>query len=192
MTKWTIGLLVIALLVVAACGGDSASDTTTPAEPDATTTEGDSAQEQATTSTGGEDEGTATTVEEMMDGVHVADTDLGPILVDPDGFALYIFTADSDGDSTCYDACASLWPPIPAGTPISSDLDESMFGSTSRTDNMEQLTVNGMPLYLYTPDTNPGDVTGQGFNGVWFVVDGEGAVVEAALDGNKIVIDYGY
>jgi predicted lipoprotein with Yx(FWY)xxD motif len=186
-----MGLLMAVLLVVAACGGDGASDTTTPAEPDATTTEGDSAQEQATTSTGAAEE-TTTTTAEMMDGVHVSETDLGPILVDPDGFTLYIFTADTDGESTCYDACASLWPPIPADTPISSDLDESLFGSTTRTDNSEQLTVNGMPLYLYTPDTNPGDVTGQGFNGVWFVVDGEGTVIEAAVDDDLIVIDYGY
>lgn len=191
MTRRTIGLLITVLLVVAACGGDDASDTTSPTESDATTTEGDPAQEQATTSTGGDEESTTTTAPEMVDGVHVSDTDLGPILVDPDGFTLYMFTADTDGESTCYDACATLWPPIPADTPISSDLDESMFGSTTRTDGMEQLTVNGMPLYLYTPDTSPGDTTGQGFNGVWFVLDEDGAVIEAVAD-DDIVIDYDY
>lgn len=191
MTRRTIGLLITVLLVVAACGGDDASDTTSPTESDATTTEGDPAQEQATTSTGGDEESTTTTAPEMVDGVHVSDTDLGPILVDPDGFTLYMFTADTDGESTCYDACATLWPPIPADTAISSDLDESMFGSTMRTDGMEQLTVNGMPLYLYTPDTSPGDTTGQGFNGVWFVLDEDGAVIEAVAD-DDIVIDYDY
>lgn len=191
MTRRTIGLLIAVLLVVAACGGDGASDTTSPTEPDTTTTEGDSAPEPATTSTAGEDDGTTTTAAEMMEGVHVSETDLGPILVDPDGFTLYMFTADTDGESACYDACAALWPPVPADTPVSSDLDESMFGSTTRTDGMEQLTVNDMPLYLYTPDTSPGDTTGQGFNGVWFVLDGEGNVVEAAAD-DEIVIDYGY
>lgn len=192
MKKRTMGLLVAGMLVVAACGGNGTSDTTSPAEPDATTTEGDSGQEQATTSTEGpmEDEST-TTVAEAMDGIHVADSELGEILVDPDGFTLYIFTADTDGESACYDACADLWPPIPADTPISSDLDQSMFGSTTRTDGMEQLTVAGMPLYLYTPDTSPGDVTGQGLNDVWFVVDGDGTIIEAAAD-DEIVIDYGY
>jgi predicted lipoprotein with Yx(FWY)xxD motif len=192
MTKRTMGLLVAVLLVVAACGGDAASDTTSPAEPDATTTEGDSAQEQATTSTEAPaEEEPATTAAAAMDGIHVADTELGEILVDPDGFTLYIFTADSEGESTCYDGCAELWPPIPADTPISSDLDASMFGATTRTDGMEQLTVGGMPLYLYTPDTSPGDVSGQGLNGVWFVVDGDGTVIEAAA-ADEIVIDYGY
>jgi predicted lipoprotein with Yx(FWY)xxD motif len=191
MTKRTMGLLVAVLLVVAACGGDGASDTTSPAEPDATTTEGDSAQEQATTSTEAPAEEEPATTAAAMDGIHVADTELGEILVDPDGFTLYIFTADSEGESTCYDGCAELWPPIPADTPISSDLDASMFGATTRTDGMEQLTVDGMPLYLYTPDTSPGDVSGQGLNGVWFVVDGDGTVIEAAA-ADEIVIDYGY
>lgn len=192
MEKRTMGGLVAILLVVAACGGDGSSDSTTPAEPDATTTLGDSGQEQATTSTpADEGEGaTTTSAAEMMDGVHVADTDLGPILVDPDGFTLYIFTADAGGESACYDACADLWPPVPAATPVSSDLDASIFGSTTRTDGMEQLTVNNMPLYLYTPDSNPGDVAGHGFNDVWFVVDGDGAIIEAAA-GNTLV-DYGY
>jgi predicted lipoprotein with Yx(FWY)xxD motif len=195
MTKRTIGLLVAVLLVVAACGGDETSDTTTPAA-DATTIEGDSAPATTSTEAPAEEEPTTTAAEsastgaEAMDGIHVAESDLGEILVDPEGFTLYIFTADTEGESTCYDACATLWPPIPADTPLSPELDQSIFGSTTRTDNMEQLTVNGMPLYLYTPDTSPGDVTGQGFNGVWFVVEGDGTIIEAAADG--IVIDYGY
>lgn len=190
MTKRTMGVLIALLLVVAACGGDGTSDTTTPPESD-TTTAGDPAQEPVTTSTTSPNQGGSTTTA-MTDtgGIHVADTELGEILVDPDGFTLYIFTADGDGESTCYDACASLWPPIPATTPISPDLDAAIFGSTTRTDGMEQLTVNGMPLYLYTPDTNPGDVTGQGFNDVWFVVDGDGAVIEAAI--GDLAVDYGY
>lgn len=190
MTKRTVGLAVAILLVVAACGGDGSSDTTAP-EPDATTTEGDSGQEEATTSTAaGTDDATTTTAAEMMDGVHVSDSDLGSILVDPDGFTLYIFTADAGGESACYDACADLWPPVPADTAISSDLDSAIFGSTTRTDGMEQLTVNDMPLYLYTPDANPGDVTGQGFNDVWFVVDGDGSIIEAAA--GSALVEYGY
>lgn len=192
MTKRTMGVLTAVLLVVAACGGDGTSDTTSASEPDVTTTGGDSGQEQATTSTAAtSEEETETSGADVMDGVHVADSDLGEILVDPDGFTMYIFTADSGGESTCYDACATLWPPIAADTPISSDVDEAMFGSTTRTDGMEQLTVGDMPLYLYTPDTSPGDVTGQGFNGVWFVVDGDGAAIEAAAE-DEMVIDYGY
>ncbi len=160
-------LLLIATLalVIAACGGDTepgAGDTTVPIGDTATTAGG-------TTSTGGE--------VEAMDGVHATETDLGTILVDADGFTLYIFTNDTDGESTCYEDCAALWPPVPGDSAITSDLDSSIFATTPRTDGSAQLTVNGMPLYRYTPDANPGDTTGQNVGGVWFVVDANGSAI---------------
>lgn len=176
MRMRTLGILVIAVVVLAACGTEEGEGTTTTTVPEATTT-ADAGQEETTTTAPAD---ATTSAAEAMDGVHVAETNLGPILVDPDGFTLYIFTVDSGGESACYDECAELWPPVPADTPISPDLDAAMFGSTERTDGTAQLTVNGMPLYLYTPDTNPGDTTGQGFNDVWFVVDVEGNMIEAA------------
>lgn len=143
------------LLVVSACGsGDSGvggSTTTAPA--------------------------TTTTAPESMDGIHTAETDLGTILVSPDGFTLYAFAADVAGESTCYDSCANNWPAVPADTAIGSDLDASLFGSAPRTDGSEQLTINGQPLYRFAPDGQPGDTKGQGVGGVWFVVDPSGATV---------------
>jgi predicted lipoprotein with Yx(FWY)xxD motif len=167
--KTRLTLLVTVLALVAACGGgdDTGGDATTVPGNDTTTTA--AGTDTTTTAAGGE--------EEAMDGVHTASTDLGEVLVDPDGFTLYIFTNDTDGESTCYEDCAALWPPVPADSAISSDLDASIFGTTARTDGSEQLTVNGMPLYLYTPDANPGDTTGQSVGGVWFVVDGNGTVI---------------
>jgi predicted lipoprotein with Yx(FWY)xxD motif len=188
MRPKTLGLILAFALVLAACGGGAGETTTTAdvGQEDTTTT---AAESDATTTTA--QPSTSTTAPEMMEGVHASDSDLGEILVDPDGFTLYIFTADSDGESTCYDACADLWPPVPADTTISSDLDASIFGSTPRTSGSDQLTVNGMPLYRYTPDVNPGDVTGQGFNDVWFVVDASGTVIEAAAtSGGDIDYDY--
>jgi predicted lipoprotein with Yx(FWY)xxD motif len=168
-------LIATLVLVIAACGGDDdpgAGDTTVPAGDTTTTTAGD------TTTTGGDDA-------EVMDGVHATETDLGTILVDADGFTLYVFTVDTGGESTCYDDCADLWPPVPGDSAISSDLDASIFGTTTRTDGSEQLTVNGQPLYRYTPDANPGDTTGQGVGDVWFVVDSTGTMIggpEASAD----------
>jgi predicted lipoprotein with Yx(FWY)xxD motif len=187
----TLALFAFILLIAAACGTEGGEDTTTVAtDPEVTTTTSDSGQEETTTTVASDDATTSTGVE-TMDGVHAADTDLGTILVDPDGFTLYIFTADGQGESTCYDGCAELWPPLSADVAISSDLDASIFGATTRTDGTEQLTVDGRPLYLYTPDTSPGDTTGQGFSGVWFVVDADGNVIEAATD-DGTVLDYGY
>lgn len=184
----TIGLFVLGVALLAACGAAGGDDTTT--------TSADAGQDPTTT-TAPEVEDTTTTAAETMDAVHVADTDLGSILVNPDGFTLYVFTADSEGESTCYDACADLWPPVPADTSISPELDESIFGAVTRDDGTEQLAVNGMPLYLYTPDENPGDTTGQGFGDVWFVVDPSGNMIEAAAASTNVSDDedepdYGY
>lgn len=150
-----IATLTVGLLVISACGG------------------GDSGA-SSTTTTGG---ATTTTGPASGDGVHSAETDLGTILVDPDGFTLYVFTADVEGESTCYDSCANNWPAVSADTVISTDLDASPFGSAPRTDGSDQLTINGQPLYRFAPDSNPGDTNGQGVGGVWFVVDSSGAMV---------------
>jgi predicted lipoprotein with Yx(FWY)xxD motif len=200
MKMRTLGLFVVASLVVAACGAEGGGETTTvPTEATTTTATAGQEDDPTTTTAPPQEETTTTAAEDMTTGVHVANTDLGSILVDPDGFTLYIFTVDDEGESACYDSCAELWPPVPAETAISAELDASMFGSTERTDGPDQLTVNGMPLYLYTPDTSPGDVLGQGFNDVWFVVDADGNMVtsaEASSDGSSGPADddydYGY
>lgn len=163
-------VLTVLALLVAACGDDGGTATTAAAGDDATTTPA-----------------------ETMVGVHVGDTEAGTALVGPDGLTLYVFTSDINGESTCYDACAELWPPLPADTEIGADLDAAMFGTTTRDDGSEQLTVNDMPLYWYTPDEAPGDAKGQGFNGVWFVVDADGAIVEASAAADTVIdYDYGY
>lgn len=177
--RLTITLTGFALILAACGGGDTGGDTS-------------GANETTTTpanSTTTPEEMTSTTAAGSMDGIHTGETDLGTILVDADGYTLYIFTVDTDGKSSCYDACADLWPAVPADSTISSDVDASMFGTTTRDDGSEQLTVNDMPLYRYTPDTAPGDTNGQGFNDVWFVVDASGAAIEAAASGNVPVAD---
>jgi len=183
----TSSLLAAVALIVAACGTDQGGGTTVPDDGSGVTTT--SATAETTTSVPAGD--TTTTAMEAVDGVHVGETAIGSILVDPDGFTLYVFDADTDGVSTCYDACAGNWPAVSADTPISSDLDQSIFASAARTDGSDQLTINGMPLYRFAPDSAPGDTNGQGLNGLWWVVDADGNVVEATSS-NAIVIDYGY
>lgn len=175
--RWLRTFLPLVLIAVACGGGQS-----DPA-PQAQT------EEPTTTA------GTPTTTATETQGVHVAGSELGEVLVGPDGLTLYVFTADTPGTSTCYDGCAELWPPVPADVGISSDLDQSMFGTTTRDDGIEQLTVNDKPLYWYTPDTAPGDTGGQGLNDVWFVVDPSGEMIGAAAqdsDDENPIIDYDY
>lgn len=171
-----ITVIVAALFALAACGSPDALTTTTGAGSAASTT-------VATSDSGG---------------VSTAESPLGTILVDPDGLTLYVFTPDNGGASTCYQQCAVLWPPVPANTKIGSGVDASMFGTTTRSDGTGQLTVNGWPLYVFTSDGGPGEVNGQGVEGVWFVIDAAGEMIETpggpgtGSDSTVPDYDYGY
>lgn len=173
--RMRILLLAMMAMLLAACGDDGGTDTTVaPGEGSSTTS-----------------------APATMSGVHVGDTEAGSVLVGPDGLTLYVFTSDTGGVSTCYDACADVWPSVPGDTEIGGDLDASMFATTTRDDGTEQLMVNDMPLYWYEPDEEPGDAKGQGVDGVWFVVDVEGAIIEASAGADvssddTIDYDYGY
>jgi predicted lipoprotein with Yx(FWY)xxD motif len=101
------------------------------------------------------------------------------ILVDSQGRTLYMFQKDSGMKSACFGACASDWPPLRAsGKPtVSSGVNASMVGTTTRSDGKPQVTYNGHPLYLYTGDQKPGDTNGEGltaFGGGWFALSPAG------------------
>ncbi len=100
------------------------------------------------------------------------DPALGTILTDPKGMTLYLFTKDTTrGESTCYDRCAQAWPPYTAAESLT--LPSGVPGeltTISRTDGTTQIAYNGIPLYYWANDQQPGDTTGQGVGDVWFVV----------------------
>ena len=100
------------------------------------------------------------------------DPALGTFLTDPQGMTLYLYTKDTvAGESTCYDRCAEAWPPFTADEPLA--LPNGVPGeltTISRTDGTTQVAYNGIPLYYWVNDKQPGETTGQGVGGVWFVV----------------------
>lgn len=109
--------------------------------------------------------------------VALGGTDLGEILVGPDGRTLYMFDPDAQGESTCYDECATSWPPLTLddGEPTAGDgVDATLLGTTERTDGTTQVTYDGWPLYYWAQDAAPGDATGQAVNEVWWVLDASG------------------
>lgn len=104
--------------------------------------------------------------------------ELGDFLVDPAGRTLYVFLNDAPGTSACSDECATNWPPAtigadqsPAGSGVTAEL-----GTLAREDGSRQLTLDGWPLYRYAGDARPGDATGEGVGGVWFVARPDGRV----------------
>lgn len=135
---------------------------------------GDTTTTETTAAGDGEDGGEGQSAE----AIEVANSELGRILVGPDGMTLYVFLADEESESTCYDACAATWPPLEGELEAGAGVDDNLLGSTERTDGTSQATYNGMPLYYYVNDSEPGDVTGQGVGDNWFVVDPAGEVVD--------------
>ncbi len=110
-------------------------------------------------------------------GIAVAETDAGPSLVGPDGMTLYIFTQDTDGASTCTDDCADAWPPLTVEAGAEIEGGDGVTGDLAiieRDDGTSQVTYDGMPLYFYAEDQEPGDATGEGVGGVWFIASPEG------------------
>jgi predicted lipoprotein with Yx(FWY)xxD motif len=111
--------------------------------------------------------------------VSIANSPLGRILVDSKGITLYDFVQDKSTKSTCYGACAALWPPlITKGKPIAGHgVRASLLGTTKRKDGKLEVTYNGHPLYYFVTDRKPGQTTGQGvnqFGAPWWVLSAAG------------------
>ena len=96
---------------------------------------------------------------------------LGDYLTTPQGMTLYTRSTDSAGQSTCTGSCAIIWIPFqpPSASPSLPHEATGTINVTLRDDGTFQLTYNGMPLYTYTGDLKPGDVTGNGIGGVYQV-----------------------
>lgn len=126
--------------------------------------------------------------------IAVADSDLGPIVVDAGGRTLYAFLPDDRGASTCYDDCAANWPALTVeGDPVAGEgVDADLLGTTEREDGTVQVTYNGWPLYRYAGDGAAGDLNGQGVGDVWYVVSPDGTPIQDAAAAAGDEPGYGY
>ena len=111
--------------------------------------------------------------------VAVAKSPLGRILVDSKGITLYDFVKDRGTPSSCYGACAALWPPLTTkGKPVAGHgVRASLLGTTRRKDGRLEVTYNGHPLYYFVSDRKPGQTTGQALNqfgAPWWVLSAAG------------------
>jgi predicted lipoprotein with Yx(FWY)xxD motif len=151
--------LSLMALAAAGCGGDDNGGGTTAASQSPTTPSG-----QAGT----------------ISAQNVSN--LGTILVDSNGRTIYLFEKDSGTKSSCFGGCAPSWPPVRAkGKPaVGSGLDDSLVGTTPRSDGAAQITYNSHPLYLFAGDQSAGQTNGQGlteFGGSWFALNSVGEAV---------------
>src|ERR1700682_3179101 len=134
---------LICLFLIAACGAPTAAPVVAPTLPPAA----------APTSTAA---AAAVTIPDSAK-VAVGSGSLGKFLVDGTGNTLYVFMKDSAGQSNCYDACATSWPPlVTKNKPTAGDgVDTSLLGITTRKDGSIQVTYKNMPLYYFVADKAP-------------------------------------
>lgn len=91
-------------------------------------------------------------------------TEKGDVVAGEKGMTLYTFKKDKPGVSNCNDACAKAWPPFMA---TAADKAEGAYSVITRKDGSMQWAKDGKPLYYWMKDAKKGDVTGDGFKGVW-------------------------
>jgi predicted lipoprotein with Yx(FWY)xxD motif len=105
--------------------------------------------------------------------------ELGMVLVDSNGMTLYDFHKDKGTASSCYGACAGVWPPLlTEGKPqVDNGASASKLGTSERKDGTTQVTYAGHPLYTYVADQKPGEANGNDvddFGAEWYALQGNG------------------
>jgi predicted lipoprotein with Yx(FWY)xxD motif len=153
--RLALGLLPAALALAAAGCGTSSYSGTTGARPAATSA-------NASVATGR--------------------TKLGTVLVDGKGRTLYLFEKDKGSASSCYGACASVWPPLTSAKGVAAGgLPAAKLGAAKRTDGTTEVTYAGHPLYTYVADKKPGEANGNDFSSFgaqWYALKGSGEEAE--------------
>ena len=172
-TTRAMAVLAASAMVLVGCGdddGDEAGGTGSAASATSTSESSAPADEAALTT---------------------AETDLGTIVVDAAGMTVYVFDKDTpgSGESACSGQCLVAWPPVvtESDTPAVEGV-EGEVGTITRDDGTKQVTLEGYPLYYWQDDVQSGDTTGQGVQGVWWVVGPDGTKITetaapASIDG---------
>ncbi len=159
-------LAAAATMTVAGCLTDD-----DPGQPDPTATD-TATPPESQDGTGTPTDAPATTTVDVRN-----HDEYGDILVGPDGLTLYMFDQDTQGadQSTCSGGCADTWPPLTAADGVGAGADVTAeLGAFEREGGDSQVTADGWPLYYYATDQAPGDATGQGVGGVWWVLAPDG------------------
>jgi predicted lipoprotein with Yx(FWY)xxD motif len=101
----------------------------------------------------------------------------GTVLVNSRGYALYMFEPDGHRMVTCTGACAGTWPPlkVPSEARLAAGrgVNASLLGSDPDPAGGRVVTYGGWPLYTYSGDVQPGQVTGQAIDlngGEWYLI----------------------
>ena len=165
-TVWTI-VLSGAIIVAALACSESPASTVTPSTAETS------------------DEGTPVSASSKSPLRAAEHPELGTLLVDGEGFTLYMRNNDVPNLSTCSGSCAKTWPPLQASGELremaGEGVDPDLLGSFKRFDGTQQVSYNRHPLYNYSEDEQPGDANGVevGMGSLWFAMSPDGTAAMA-------------
>jgi predicted lipoprotein with Yx(FWY)xxD motif len=111
------------------------------------------------------------------------ESDIGTHVVDGEGHTLYLTVRDDRDQSNCTGDCTQLWQPVLVdGEPQAGEgVQEDLLGTLEREDDLgTQVTYDGMPLYRFVSDQEPGDTRGHELADTWFAVDVDGGAIGGA------------
>jgi predicted lipoprotein with Yx(FWY)xxD motif len=171
-----LAVLSALALMVAGCGGGDSS--TSASSSGASRYDGSSESKDASSESSGSEASTG--AESGAAVVSLGNVQgLGMVLVDSDGMTLYDFHKDKGATSSCYDACAQVWPPLlTEGEPqVGNGAAAAKLGTAERRDGTTQVTYAGHPLYTYVADKKPGEANGNDiddFGAEWYALQGNG------------------
>lgn len=166
LTLLFMALASIVALIITVGGANNNSNrspaTSTDIQPTSKTTE----PSPATPSTSG----TAITT---------GNSEFGTMLFNAKKQAIYIWELEESAKPECYGGCAKVWPPVLTdGEPLATGgVNNSLLGTTKRTDGSTQVTYNGHPLYYYAHE-GAGEVKCHNVSthgGLWWVIQPSGS-----------------
>jgi len=175
-----VGALGLGALLLAACG--SSTNTASAGSGPSGTAASTSPSTTGAPASGGQPTGITIKTASV--------TGYGTILVDGSGHTLYILSSEQGGKITCTDAngCTNVWPDteLPAGVTSATagrGIQASLLSTVKDAAGGLYVTYGGWPLYTFSHDTAPGQVSGEGitsFGGTWYVIDANGMPVKSS------------
>ena len=99
-------------------------------------------------------------------------TPLGLVWTDDAGMTLYTYSRDRAESSACTGGCARQFPPHVAEA-RHRQFPPDGFSVITRPDGRLQWAYESRPLYRYSGDREPGEITGHGRNDRWWVAQPE-------------------
>jgi predicted lipoprotein with Yx(FWY)xxD motif len=153
-------------LVLAGCGGGGGG------------TAASNGSHGSTASAGGASPAAANSVADLK----TFGSPLGAIVVDGKSMTVYAFDKDTAGAaSACTGVCVPLWPAVTttSATPSVQGVTGQV-GTAPTADGRKQVTLDGHRLYTFSGDSSSGQVNGQGYMNLWWVVSPAGQQIKKA------------